>query len=121
MNPKTEWYKAVGPIMKELFTDELLKLHSFRGIKRKGISNIRFDQYTNVLGAIYEMYVYARDTLKRLKDDKVPSKGEVEEKISEIVRHAKERIEKRASKTKIQILFFVLFYFSLIFQLYYYH
>lgn len=99
INHSTKGTRAVSLILKELIDDNVLQQHSFRGIKRKDIVNIRFDKYTNFLGTVYKMFEFATNKLKRLSE--CPSRGDVEDKVSEYIRHAKERnIKKAAAKEK---------------------
>lgn len=88
--------------MKNLITDEVLQLYSFRGIKRNNTYNLRFDTFTNLLGAIYNMFVYAKDALKRLDLVEIPSVSDVETKISDHLRYSKDRMLKKALKNKAE-------------------
>lgn len=88
----------VAAIFKELLADQLLLKYSLRGIKRKDVTNLRFDVYINLIDAIYCMYTFAKNKLKRIKPVDVPSMSILEGKISEYIRHAKERIQKKAGK-----------------------
>lgn len=90
--------KAASVVMKEIVTDAVLQEHSFRGIKRMDHVNIRFDKYTHFLSAVYQMFIYAKDVLKRFKEEELPASIDIEAKISEYIRHAKERIIKKAAK-----------------------
>lgn len=93
--------KGVDPIpgiMKEIIEDKVLQQHSFRGIKRLDNINIRFDKYINFLGSVYDMFIYAKDVLKRVKENDVPSVEDIEAKISKYMRYAKEREIKKSTK-----------------------
>lgn len=99
-NKKVKWEVSLIGIMKELFTDELLQMHSLRGIKRKGVTNLRFDVYTNIFAVMYEIFEYGSDKLHRYGKGDIPSKLDIEKNIDARMRHAKERIEKRMIKAE---------------------